>query len=78
MNAWRAFARSALLSLAAGLLATSAAVAGEGSDDSGPPPPWGFYAGERGPPPGDYARPAPRGSPAQREGRTIQQPRSRR
>jgi hypothetical protein len=31
MNAWRAFARSAMLSLAAGLLATSAAVGGEGS-----------------------------------------------
>ena len=78
MNAWRASARAAVLSLGAGLLAMSAAVAGEGSDDSGPPPPWGFYAGERGPPPGDYGRPAPRGSPDQRQGRTIQQSRPRR
>jgi|SoiMetStandDraft_5_1073268.scaffolds.fasta_scaffold473968_2 hypothetical protein len=78
MNAWRALARSALLSLAAGLLGMSAAAGGEGSADIGPQPAWGYYAGERGPPPGAYARPAARGSPDQRQGRTIQQPRPRR
>jgi hypothetical protein len=71
MRLWRAFARTALLGLAAGLIGMSAAVAGEGSADIGPQPPWGYYAGERGPPPGAYGRSAPYGSPDQRHGRTI-------
>jgi hypothetical protein len=72
------FARAAVLSLAVGLIGISAAAAGEGSADTGPPPPYGYYAGERGPPPGNYGRYAPYGSPAQRQGRAVQQPRSRR
>jgi hypothetical protein len=78
MTAWHEFARAALASLTAGLIGLSAAAAGEGSSDTGPPPPYGYYAGERGPPPGNYGRYAPYGSPDQRQGRARQQPRSRR
>jgi|RhiMetdeSRZDD1v2_1073273.scaffolds.fasta_scaffold02062_24 hypothetical protein len=77
MTARRELARAALLSLAAGLLAISAAAGGEGSADIGAQPPYGYYAGERGPPRHD-GRYAPYGSPDQRQGRTGQQPRSRR
>jgi hypothetical protein len=72
------FARAALLGLGIGLVGVSTAAAGEGSADIGPQPPYGYYAGERGSPPGNYGRYAPYGSPAQRQGRTVQQPRSRR
>jgi hypothetical protein len=78
MNACRALARAALLGIGAGLIWMSAAVGGEGSADIGPQPPYGYFAGERGLPPGGYGRPAPYGSPDQRHGRTIQQPRPRR
>jgi hypothetical protein len=70
--------RAALLSVALEAAGNSAAAAGEGSADLGLPPPHGFYPAERGPAPGLYGRPAPYGSPNQRAGRTIQQPRSRR
>jgi hypothetical protein len=75
MNAWHALARAALL--AGSVIGTSTALAGEGSADIGPQPPYGYYAGERGSPPSDYGRAAPYGSPDQRHGRTLQQPRSR-
>ena len=78
MTARYEFARAALASVIAGLIGLSAATAGEGSSDTGPPPPYGYYAGERGPPPGNYGRSAPYGSPAQRQGRAGQQPGSRR
>ena len=78
MTAWHAFARAALASLIAGFVGLSAAAAGEGSADIGRPVPYGYYAGERGPPPGNYGRSAPYGSPDQRRGRAVQQPRSRR
>jgi len=78
MNAPTMLPRAALLSVALVAAGISAAAAGEGSADIGLPPPYGFYPGERGPAPGPYGRPAPYGSPNQRTGRTIQQPRSRR
>ena len=76
MTAWHEFARAVFASLIAGLVGVSGAAAGEGSSDSGRPPPYGYYAGERGPPPGSYGQSAPYGSPDQRHGR--RQSRSRR
>jgi hypothetical protein len=77
MNTLRKLTKAGLVSLTAGLISMSAAVGGEGSADIGPQPPYGYYAGERGSPPGDYGRSAPFGSPDQRHGRTLQQQRSR-
>jgi hypothetical protein len=43
-----------ILSLAIALLGIPRAVAGEGSADIGRPPPYGYYANERGPAPSAY------------------------
>jgi hypothetical protein len=68
------FARGIVLGLAvAGLVGISAAAAGEGSADIGRPPPFGYYAIERGQPaPGAYSRPTAYGAADRRGGRTGQ------
>jgi hypothetical protein len=72
------FARIAILSLATGFIAGPAA-AGEGSSDTGRPPPYGYYAGERGgqSPGGASGMGAAYGSPDARTGRTTRKPRGR-
>ncbi len=66
------FARGIVLGLAAaGPVSISAAAAGEGSSDTGRPPPFGYYAIERGQPaPGAYSRPTAYGSESRRGSRT--------
>jgi hypothetical protein len=67
----RRFARGLVLSLAAaGLVGISGAAAGEGSADIGRPPPFGYYAIERGgSAPDAYSRPTAYGSANRRTGR---------
>ncbi len=64
-------ARVFILSLAIGLMGLQLAMAGEGSADIGRPPPYGYYANERG-----NASPA-YGSTGARSGRTTRPARSR-
>jgi hypothetical protein len=60
-----------ILSLAIGLMGVPHALAGEGSADIGPQPPYGYYANERGHAPPGY------GAMGAGSGRTTRQLRSR-